>query len=85
MSFYAMAIRGITPFGSLSAGFMASKVGTPNTLIIGGASCILGPFLFTKKLPLLREMVRPICVKKGILLEEPREVWPPDIHIDGAW
>jgi hypothetical protein len=36
MSFYAMAIRGITLFGSLSAGFMATKIGAPQTVVISG-------------------------------------------------
>jgi hypothetical protein len=36
-------------------------------LIIGGLSCILGSFLFIKKLPMLREMARPIYIRKGII------------------
>jgi len=67
MSFYAMAFMGMAPFGSLLAGSVASKIGAPNTLIIGGASCILGSFIFAKKLPLIREMVRPIYLEKGII------------------
>ena len=34
--------------------------------------------------PLLRKIVRPLYLRKGIILVEPREVWPPDVHIDGA-
>ncbi len=67
MSFYAMAFRGMVPFGSLLAGGLASWVGAPNTLVIGGISCILGSFLFARQLPLLRKIVRPIYVKMGIL------------------
>ena len=67
MSFYTMAFMGMAPFGSLLAGSVASKIGAPNTLIIGGASCILGSFIFAKKLPLIREMVRPIYLEKGII------------------
>jgi MFS family permease len=69
MSFYAMAIRGMAPFGSLLAGGLASKIGAPNTLMIGGVSCILGALVFARKLPLLREMVRPIYVRMGIVSE----------------
>lgn len=36
MSFYVMALMGMAPFGSLFAGSLASHVGAPNTLIIGG-------------------------------------------------
>ena len=69
MSFYAMAFRGMAPFGSLLAGGLASKIGAPNTLMIGGISCILGSLMFARKLPLLRQMVRPIYVKMGIVSE----------------
>jgi hypothetical protein len=69
MSFYVMAFRGMTPFGSLLAGGLANKIGAPNTLMIGGISCILGSLVFARKLPLLRQMVRPIYVKMGIVSE----------------
>jgi hypothetical protein len=36
MSFYAVAFRSITPFGSLLAGFMATKIGAPLTVVISG-------------------------------------------------
>ena len=74
MSFFMMSMMGMAPFGSLLAGFLASKIGASSTLIIGGTSCILGSLLFTKKLPLIREMVRPIYLKKGIIREEPKVV-----------
>ena len=37
MSFYTMSIMGITPFGSLLAGGLASRIGAPHTLLFGGA------------------------------------------------
>jgi len=70
MSLYVMAFMGMAPFGSLAGGSLASRIGASNTLIIGGASCILGSFLFARKLPLIRKMVRPIYVRKGILSEK---------------
>ena len=70
MSFFMMSLMGMTPFGNLLGGVLASKIGAPSTLIIGGISCIVGSFLFTKKLPLIRKMVRPIYLKKGIIREE---------------
>jgi MFS family permease len=70
MSLYVMAFMGMAPLGSLAGGSLAGTIGAPTTLIIGGASCILGSFMFTKKLPMIREMVRPIYIKKGILSEK---------------
>jgi len=70
MSLYVMAFMGMAPFGSLAGGSLAARIGASNTLIIGGASCILGSFLFARKLPLIRKMVRPIYVRKGILSEK---------------
>ncbi len=67
MSFYTMAFMGMTPFGSLIAGSLASKVGAPNTLIVGGLSCLIGAAIFASRLPSLRTMVRPIYEKMGII------------------
>lgn len=69
MSLYVMAFVGVAPFGSLAGGSLAGSIGASDTLIIGGASCILGSFLFMRRLPSLREMGRPIYIKKGILSE----------------
>jgi MFS family permease len=67
MSLYTMAFVGSVPFGSLIAGYSASKIGASNTLIIGGACCLIGSFLFSRKLPVLREQVHPIYVRKGVI------------------
>jgi len=69
MSFYTMAFMGTAPFGSLLAGALASKVGAPNTLLIGGIACILGALVFMRKLPVIRKSIRPIYIRLGILPE----------------
>ena len=69
MSFYTMAFMGTAPFGSFLAGGLASSLGAPITLIIGGVSCIIGAFIFTYKLPELKNAVHPIYVKLGIISE----------------
>ena len=69
MSFYTMAFMGTAPFGSLLAGALASKVGAPNTLFIGGVACILGAILFMRKLPEIKRTIRPIYIGLGILPE----------------
>ncbi len=72
MSFYTMAFMGMTPWGSLLAGTLASRIGAPATVRLGGLACIIGAALFASRLPRLREMIRPIYRAKGILppLEE---------------
>lgn len=67
MSFYTMAFMGTAPFGSFIAGSLASKIGAPNTLVVGGVACILGTLIFVRYLPRLRKAVRPIYVRLGIL------------------
>jgi MFS family permease len=69
MSFYTMAIMGVTPFGSLLAGGLAHRIGAPHTLLFGGAGCIVAALWFASLLPRLRERVRPIYIQKGILPE----------------
>jgi MFS family permease len=66
MSLYAMAFRGMVPFGSLLAGIMASRLGAPLTLVIGGGCCIAGSLFFARNLPRMREMVRPIYQRMGV-------------------
>jgi MFS family permease len=69
MSFYSMAFVGTAPFGSFLAGSLASILGAPNTLIIGGILCIVGALVFASKLNELKKMVHPIYVRLGIISE----------------
>ncbi len=69
MSFYMMAFLGTAPFGSLMAGWLSSRIGAPDTLRIGGVCCLAGAALFARALPGIREAVRPIYVRLGILPE----------------
>jgi MFS family permease len=69
MSLYTMAFLGTAPLGSLLAGWLADAVGAPNVVRLGGACCAVGSLLFAVQLPRLREKVRPIYVRMGILPE----------------
>ena len=69
MSFYSMAFMGMAPFGSLLAGAAATRIGAPMTLMIGGVSCVAGAVWFASMLPAIREAVRPIYRRMGILPE----------------
>jgi MFS family permease len=67
MSIYTMAFFGVTPFGNLAAGGLANYIGAPNTVIIGGILCVLGSIVFTKQLPALKNLVRPLYQKMGLI------------------
>jgi MFS family permease len=69
MSFYSMAFMGMAPFGSLLAGISAERIGAPHTLFIGGIFCIVGAAWFALHLPAIRDAVRPIYRRLGIIPE----------------
>jgi len=49
MSLYTMCLRGMVPLGSLIAGGLASHIGAPATLTLGGICCILGALIFASR------------------------------------
>ena len=67
MSLYAMSFMGMAPFGSLLAGSLASRIGAPNSAMIGGICCIMGSVWFMLKLPEIKKTMHPVFVRKGIL------------------
>lgn len=69
MSFFTMAFMGMAPFGSLCAGSMADVIGPRDTLLIGSCGCLVGAAVFARYLPQIREKVRPIYVRMGIVTE----------------
>jgi MFS family permease len=69
MSLFVMAFMGMTPFGSLAAGALAGSIGARETILLGGGACLAGAALFAHQLPAIREKVRPIYVKMGIIPE----------------
>lgn len=67
MSFHAVAINGIIPLGSLLAGSLSVSIGARQTLLLGSLSCLTGAVIFWRHLPKIRDKVRPIYHRKGIL------------------
>ncbi len=67
MSYYTMALAGMTPFGNLLAGILASKIGAPATLMLGGMACLIGALLFARQLSTFRAMVHTIYIRLGII------------------
>jgi MFS family permease len=73
MSFYAMALLGIAPIGNLLAGAIASAIGIPYTLLIGGITTTVAGLWFSWYRKYFRQYVRPIYRSKGILPALPAE------------
>ncbi len=69
MAFYSMAFMGMTPFGSLLAGTLASRIGASHTVMIGGVLCVAASLWFVRRLPEIRRVVRPTYVRLGIIPE----------------
>jgi len=67
MSFYSMAFFGTAPLGSLFAGSVATWIGVPRTILLGGLACGLAAFGFWRALPEIRRAARPVYVRLGIL------------------
>jgi MFS family permease len=69
MSFYTMSFLGTAPFGSLLAGWLSTRIGAPRTVLLSGVLCIATAAWFARELPAIRELVRPIYRRMGILPE----------------
>lgn len=67
MSFYSMAFRGMSPFGSLLAGGLGSSISAPAAIFVSGSVCLLSAGFYFTKLPVIRKIVRPIYQNMGIL------------------
>lgn len=77
MSFYALAVFGFLPIGSLIGGSLADKLGAPHTLMIGGGLCIVAAVWFRGRLPEIRRAIRPVYEELGILPVRPSEAQTP--------
>jgi MFS family permease len=74
MSLYTMAFSGTAPIGSLLIGWAAARFGAPVAIGIAGGVTVVAALLFGRQLPLLREIVRPIYARMGILPEVARGI-----------
>lgn len=72
MSLYTTAFLGMVPFGSLLSGWLAHEVGVVPTLFGGGLLTAAGGLGFWRKLPALRQSVRPIYARLGIVPDAAR-------------
>jgi MFS family permease len=73
MAVYSMMFMGMAPFGALLAGALASRLGAPTTVALGGAVCIVGASVFALHLPALRQEARQMIVALQVAGGEPAE------------
>jgi MFS family permease len=69
MSLYAMSFIGVTPIGSLIGGAIATRLGAPITVAVGGLGCVLLAFGFDSRLAALGDDLRALEPARGVLPE----------------
>jgi len=67
MSYYTVAFVGMSPFGSLLAGALATAVGAPWTVMLSGVCCIVGAAWFVTRIQGIRKVMGPIYEQLGII------------------
>lgn len=71
MAVYSMMFMGMAPFGALVAGAMASHIGAPITVALGGLSCLAGSLIFGSHWPSMQGEARELIVAQGMSSGEP--------------
>ncbi len=66
-SYYIIAFMGINPVGCLVAGALAERIGAPSALAVFGAGCAAGAAWLLYRMPRLREALRPLYVRAGVI------------------
>jgi MFS family permease len=73
MAVYSMMFVGMAPFGSLLAGAIANHLGAPQTVMLGGLTCVAGSLMFGSKWPSMRGEARQLILAQGMSSGEPPE------------
>ncbi len=79
MSIYSMMFLGMSPLGSLLAGWLADRIGAPMTVAIGGIASLIGGLAFARKWPAMRGPARDLVAAQGMMTTVPaaEESAPP--------
>jgi len=65
-SFYTLAFLGFAPLGNLAAGALAGALGAPFTFALNGIVAMVAAVWFGKRLPMVRDVLRPIYEQLGV-------------------
>jgi MFS family permease len=71
MAVYSMMFMGMAPIGALIAGSLAQRLGAPQTVMIGGAICVVSAAGFALRLPRLRVEGRRIIIAQQMTAASP--------------
>jgi len=66
-SYYIIAFMGVHPLGCLAAGTLAERIGAPHALAVFGVICTIGAAWLLYRMPLLREHIRPLYLRAGVM------------------
>ncbi len=67
VSIYSTFFIGSAPLGHLAAGWLADRLGAPNTFLACGIWCACASLIYLRYLPKLRAHIRPIYLNRGII------------------
>jgi MFS family permease len=76
MALYSMMFVGMAPIGALLAGIVASKIGAPRTVAIGGFACVAGGSIFARRLPAFRGEARDLIRQQEMIAGDPTSSVP---------
>ena len=65
-SFYTLAFLGVAPLGNLAAGALAGAFGAKFTFALNGIVAMLAAAWFRQRLPMVRDMLRPLYARLGV-------------------
>ncbi len=65
VGFYSLMFMGMTPIGSLLAGWLGELIGAPWTVALGGAVCIVGALAFNRHRPVVVAALREVMEQQA--------------------
>ena len=83
MAVYSMMFMGMAPFGALFAGWIAERIGAPETVAFGGLICAAAAGVFSLRLRALRPEGRRLIVAQEVAGGDPAtEMTAPSLAVD---